>query len=59
VRTWYWTEGGGHDYIGDANGSKAGCGCERSYDRRRIIRIRVCAGRNRQDTACSADFLIQ
>jgi serine/threonine protein kinase len=59
VRTWYWTEGGGQDHVGDGNGSKPGCGCERSFDGRRVVRIRVCAGPDRQNTRCSADFLVR
>jgi hypothetical protein len=44
VRTWYWTDRGGVDYVGDPNGSSGGRGQERAYDGGRVTAFQVCAG---------------
>ncbi len=56
VRTWYWTAAGGLYAVGDANGSKSGCGEESSRDGSTITAYQVCAGVNGADTYCTAKF---
>jgi hypothetical protein len=44
VRTWYVTSNGHTDFVGDANGSAAGCGRESPADGGTVVRFKVCAG---------------
>ncbi len=53
VRTWYITAKGLKDYVGDANGSSAGCGSERPADGGSIDQFKVCAGPIGNETCSS------
>jgi hypothetical protein len=53
ARTRYWTEGGGYDIVGDADGQGGNDGVERSYNGRRVLRYQVCVGRNGANSYCS------